>query len=106
MLTSLYSFTINLFMRMTHSIINFFTTALTAVSCDSDIFALAPESINPAAHDDSNIVIRPDEFRLYEKQYVRCSALAKPPKSTKKRTSIIWTFGEDIQLRKESEKKF
>ena len=92
--------------NMAASIASFFTTTLTAASRDSDRFILAPESFHPTARDDPNIVIQPDEFKLYGKQYIRCSALAKPPKHTKKRTSIVWTFGEDIQLRKESEKKF
>jgi len=90
---------------MASSIANFFTTTRTTARQDSDDFVLAPESMRSTVHDNPNIVIQPDEFKLYGKQYVRCNAIAKPPKHTKKRTSIIWKFGEDIQL-KEPEKKF
>jgi hypothetical protein len=91
---------------MATSIANFFNTTHTTAGQDSDDFVLAPESMRSTAHDNPNMAIRPDEFKLYGKQYVRCDAIAKPPKHTKKRTSIIWRFGEDIQLKKEPQKKF
>ena len=71
---------------------------------DSDNIVLAPSSINP--NHDSNALIEPEEFKLQGKQYIRCSSLAKPPKHTKKRTSIIWLYGEDIQLKQDATKKF
>ena len=83
-------------MRIASLIANFFTTTFTAASRNSDIFILTPESINPTVRDNPNIVIQPDEFRLYRKEYIRCYALTKPLKHTKKRTSIVWIFGEDI----------
>jgi hypothetical protein len=90
---------------MAASIASFFNTTRTTASCDSDHFILAPASTHTTTHD-PNTIVQPDEFKLYGKQYVRSSALAKPPKHTKKRTSIVWKFGEDIQLRREPEKKF
>ena len=57
-------------------------------------------------HNSPNIIIQPDEFKLYGKQYVHCNAITKQPKHTKKRTLIIWKFGENIQLKREPEKKF
>lgn len=74
-------------------------------SRDSDNFILAPESIHPSGRDNPHTIIQPDEFKLYGKQYVRCGAIAKPPNHTRKRTSIVWKYGEDIQLKKEPEKK-
>jgi len=68
---------------------------------DDDI-VLAPPSINPR----SAPSLQPDEFRLQRKVYIRCSSLAKHPKATKKRHSVIWTYGEDIQLRADSTKRF
>ena len=85
------------------SITNFLTTNSGLRTHDSDNFILAPDSVE---HVDSSITIKPDEFKLCRKQYVRCSILAKPTKHIKKRTSIIWDYGEDIQLKKEPEKKY
>jgi hypothetical protein len=68
----------------------------TTAKQDSDEFILAPQSIRSTVHNNPNIVIQPDEFKLYGKQYVHCNDIAKKPKHTKKRTSIIWKFGEDI----------
>ena len=85
---------------MAASIANFFTTTRTTARQDSDDF-VAPESMRSTVHDNPNIVIQPDEFKdfkLYGKQYVRCNAIAKPPKHIKKRTLIIWKFGEDIPI--------
>lgn len=62
----------------------------------SDDIILAPKSINSNATDASNTV---EEFKLYGKQYIRCCALTKNPKATKQRTSHIWKWGEDIQLK-------
>jgi hypothetical protein len=45
----------------------------------SDDVILAPKLINPKADDSKDF----DEFRLYGKQYMRCKALTKKPKSTK-----------------------
>jgi hypothetical protein len=74
------------------------------VSTDSDNIVLAPLSIVPER--DPQALIGPDEFKLYGKQYIRCNSIAKPPKHTKKRTSVIWLYGEDIQLKHEAAKKF
>jgi hypothetical protein len=65
-----------------------------APQSDDDII-LAPPSINPR----SSPSLQPDEFKLQGKDYVRCSSLARNPKATKKRLSVIWMYGEDIQLR-------
>lgn len=75
-------------------------------SSESDKIILAPSSINPRRDNVTDALIEPDEFKLNGKQYVRCCVLAKPPKHTKKRTSIVWVYGEDIQLRQDPEKKF
>ena len=69
---------------------------------NNDDIVLAPPSINPR----STPSLQPDEFKLQGKVYVRCSSLAKNPKATKKRQSVIWTYGEDIQLRSDSTKRF
>src|SRR5215207_3880189 len=69
---------------------------------DSDDIILAPPSINPR----SDPSLQQDEFKLRGKTYVRCCSLAKGPKATKKRNSIIWLYGEDIQLRLDSTKRF
>jgi len=71
---------------------------------DSDNIILAPLSINPTR--DPNALIEPDEFKLQGKQYIRCCSLAKPSKHTKKRTSVIWMYGEDIQLKRDGGGKF
>src|SRR5215216_4712507 len=73
-----------------------------APQSDSDNIVLAPPSINPR----SEPSLQPDEFKLYGKVYVRCLSLAKHPKATKKRNSIIWVYGEDIQLRTNSTKRY
>jgi hypothetical protein len=72
-----------------------------ASQSDNDII-LAPPSINPR----SSPSLQPDEFKLQGKDYVRCTSLARNPKATKKRLSVIWTYGEDIQLRTNSAKRF
>jgi len=66
------------------------------LSKPSDDVILAPKSINPKATDASNKV---EEFKLQGKQYIRCGALTKNPKATRQRTSPIWRWGEDIQLK-------
>lgn len=74
---------------------------------DSDRIILAPPSINPRRNgvtDDT--LMEPDEFKLDGKQYVRCCVLAKPQKHNKKRTSIVWIYGEDIQLKQDPTKRF
>jgi hypothetical protein len=55
---------------------------------------------------DLSLPLQPDEFKLQGKAYVRCCSLAKNPQLTKKRNSIIWIYGEDIQLRTNSAKRF
>jgi hypothetical protein len=72
-----------------------------APQSDSDDVVLAPQNINPR----SSPSLQPDEFRLYGKVYVRCCSLAKQPKATRKRQSVIWKYGEDIQLRTNSTKR-
>src|SRR5579871_4970267 len=67
---------------------------------DSDNVVLAPPNINPR----SAPSLQPDEFKLYGKVYVRCCSLAQHPKATRKWQSIIWKYGEDIQLRTNSTK--
>jgi hypothetical protein len=91
---------------MAASTANFFATTLTTAKQDSDEFILAPQLMHSTVHNNPNIVIQPNEFKLYRKQYMCCNVIAKQPKHTKKRTSIIWKFGENIQLKKEPEKKF
>ena len=66
------------------SLTNFLTINRTR---DSDNFVLAPDSVEQ--HVDSSVTIKPDEFKLYGKQYVRCSILVQATKHNKKRTSII-----------------
>jgi hypothetical protein len=61
---------------MTASIANFFTATRTTARQDSDDFVVAPESMRSTVHDNPNIVIQPDEFKLYGKQCVRCNAIA------------------------------
>ena len=69
---------------------------------DSDNIILPPESINPRRNPEA--FINPDEFKLQGKQYIRCSTLARNSKHTKKRTSVIWLYGEDIQLKHDGKK--
>ena len=74
---------------------------------DSDRIILAPSSISPRQNNVTNdALIEPDEFKLNGKQYVRCCVLAKPQKHNKKRTSIVWMYGEDIQLKQDPMKRF
>jgi hypothetical protein len=74
---------------------------------DSDRIILAPSSISPRRNDVAdNTLVEPDEFKLNGKQYVRCCVLAKPQKHNKKRTSIVWMHGEDIQLKQDPAKRF
>jgi hypothetical protein len=74
---------------------------------DSDRIILAPSPISPRRNDIADdTLIEPDEFKLNGKQYVRCCVLAKPQKHNKKRTSIVWVYGEDIQLRQDPTKRF
>jgi len=74
---------------------------------DSDRIILAPSPISPRRNDIADdTLIEPDEFKLNGKQYVRCCVLAKPQKHNKKGTSIVWVYGEDIQLWKDATKKF
>jgi hypothetical protein len=90
---------------MTSTITQFFSAQSgsgTSRPADSDNIILAPSSINPTR--DPNALIEPDEFKLLGKQYIRCCSLAKPPKHTKKRTSVIWLYGEDIQLQRDGRK--
>ena len=68
----------------------------------NDDIVLAPPSINPR----SSPSLQLDEFKLQGDVYIRCSSLAKNPKATKKRHSVIWTYGEDIRLRANSNKRF
>jgi len=89
---------------MASTITQFFgrSASSTPKSSDSDNIILAPESINPLRSPEA--LIGPDEFKLQGKQYIRCSALAKNPRHTKKRTSVIWLYGEDIQLKTDGKK--
>jgi hypothetical protein len=73
-----------------------------ALQSASDEIVLAPPSINRR----STPSLQLDEFKLQGKVYVRCSSLVKNPKATKQRSSIIWRFGEDIQLRTNSTKRY
>ena len=73
-----------------------------APQSDSDDVVLAPTNINPR----SALSLQPDEFRLYGKVYVRCCSMAKHPKATRKRQSVIWKYGEDIQLRSSLTKRY
>jgi hypothetical protein len=56
---------------------------------------LALKSIDSKADDTKEVV----EFKLQDKNYIRCNALTKKPKHTKQRTSPIWLWGEDLQLK-------
>src|SRR5579871_5421499 len=74
---------------------------------DSDKIILAPSSINPRRYNVADgTLIEPDEFKLNGKQYVRCCVLAKPQKNHRKRTSVVWMYGEDIQLKQDPIKRF
>jgi hypothetical protein len=91
---------------MAASIASFFATTPITARQDSDEFVLAPESMHSTIHNNPNTMIQPDKFKLYGKQYMRCSTIAEQPKHTKKKTSIIWKFDENIQLKGEPEKNF
>ncbi|OBS16824.1 hypothetical protein FPOA_12593 [Fusarium poae] len=73
---------------------------------DSDRVILAPTYISPRPNDLDGILIEPDEFKLNGKQYVRYVVVAKSQKHTKKRTSVVWQYGEDIQLKQDLTKRF
>ncbi|KJZ72759.1 hypothetical protein HIM_05901 [Hirsutella minnesotensis 3608] len=83
------------------TITNFFTGAANK-SSKSDNVVLAPESIDSCR--DPEALIQPDEFRLQGEQYTRCAVLARGPKSTKKRTSVIWLYGEDLQSKRDKKR--
>ena len=68
----------------------------TSTSASSDDIILAPYWINPKATDASKNI---EEFKLQGKHHLRCKALTKGPKNTKPRSSPIWKWGEDIQLK-------
>ncbi|KAM5529351.1 transposase-like protein [Fusarium oxysporum f. sp. phaseoli] len=70
-------------------------------SSKSDNVVLAPESINNTGSRDPDALIEPDEFKLQGEQYTRCSVIARGPRSTKKRTSVIWLYGEDLQSKRD-----
>jgi hypothetical protein len=70
-------------------------------SSESDNVVLAPESINNTGSRDPDALIQPDEFKLQGEQYTRCSVIARGPRSTKKRTSVIWLYGEDLQSKRD-----
>ncbi len=61
----------------------------------SDDVIHAPKPINPKADSTKE----PLEFKLQGQNYVRCSALIKKLKHTKQRISLIWLWGEDLQLK-------
>jgi hypothetical protein len=84
---------------MTASTITQFFVRSSSKTSESDNIILAPESINPRR--DPEALIQPDEFTLQGEQYIRCAVLAKGPKATKKRTSVIWIYGEDLQAKKD-----
>ncbi|OBS15181.1 hypothetical protein FPOA_13923 [Fusarium poae] len=73
---------------------------------DSGRVILAPTYISPRPNDLHGILIEPDEFKLNGKQYVRYVVVAKSQKHTKKRTSVVWQYGEDIQLKQDLTKRF
>jgi hypothetical protein len=63
-------------------------------SSESDNVVLAPESINNTGSRDPDALIQLDEFKLQGEQYTRCSVVVRGLRSTKKRTSVIWLYGE------------
>ena len=67
----------------------------------SDDVILAPKSFSLKADESKTF----DEFKLYGKQYIRCKALTKAPKHTKQRSSYIWKWGEDIQLKSSTDQR-
>jgi hypothetical protein len=40
-----------------------------------------------------------EEFKYSGRQYIRCKSLTLGVKNTKPRTSPIWKWGEDVQLK-------
>ncbi|KAH7073098.1 hypothetical protein BKA63DRAFT_554688 [Paraphoma chrysanthemicola] len=66
---------------------------------ESDNIILALGSINPRR--DPEAMVQPDEFKLQGEQYIRCEVLAKGPKATTKRTSVIWIYGEDLRAKRD-----
>lgn len=84
---------------MAASTITQFFARSSSKTSESDNIILAPESINHYC--DPEALIQPDEFKLQGEQYIRCAVLAKGPKATKKRTSVIWIYGEDLQAKKD-----
>lgn len=79
---------------MASAITQFFSRSASSTQkpSDSDNIILAPESINPLRNPEA--LIEPDEFMLQGKQYIRCSKLARKAKHTKKRSSVIWLYGD------------
>jgi hypothetical protein len=51
------------------SIANFFATTPITARQDSDGFILAPKLMRSTVHNNPNIILQPDEFKLYRKQY-------------------------------------
>ncbi|KAN0072259.1 hypothetical protein V8E54_009988 [Elaphomyces granulatus] len=66
----------------------------------SDNIVLAPVTIHP-----DTAILQPDEFTIKGQQYIRCRQLSgQAPKSTKKRISVVWKYGEDIQSKRDAKK--
>ncbi|OCK93843.1 uncharacterized protein K441DRAFT_721537 [Cenococcum geophilum 1.58] len=63
----------------------------------SDDVILAPEYINSTAKGRPEV----EEFKYSGRQYIRCKSLTLGVKNTKPRTSPIWKWGEDVQLKGE-----
>src|SRR5437667_3809645 len=74
----------------------------TSMPTSSDNIALAPSDICP--NKDPDALFRPDQFRLQGRQYIRCATLARGLRK-RKRMSMVWTYGEDLQLQEDSSKK-
>ncbi|KAJ6785140.1 hypothetical protein PWT90_08160 [Aphanocladium album] len=89
---------------MATPITKFWRGSATPEMSRSDNFFLAPLSINPTR--DPSAIIEPDEFKLQGNYYIRCCTLAKPTKHTKRRKSVVWLYGEDIQLKRDGREKF
>lgn len=90
--------------NMATTITKFWRGSATPKPSHSDNFFLAPLSINPTR--DPSAIIEPDEFKLQGNHYIRCCTLAKPTKHTKRRRSVVWMYGEDIQLKRDGREKF
>lgn len=65
----------------------------------SDDIILAPENIYKCRIPDA--LVRPDELTIRGEQYTRCAVLARGPKSTKRRTSVVWMYGEDLRSKRD-----